>query len=131
MAVGDYPIEDFADYLRAQLPDGIHVYGHAADIGKLPAVVLVPGNPSIAVAAQGGPTFTLAWGIDATLVVNRSQPKYGTREIFDLWRQVAEAAVSYTDTVTILTLEEVGEVEWSGGTAIAGTMPLVITVQET
>ncbi len=131
MAVGDYPIEDFATYLTTALPDGINVYGHAADIGKLPAVVLVPGNPAIAVVTQGGPTQTLAWGVEATLVVNRSQPKYGTREIFDLWRRVADAAVSYTESVTVLTLEEVGEVEWSGGTAIAGMMPLVITVQDT
>ena len=131
MPVGTYPVEELAAYLDAELPDGINVYGHAADIGKLPAVVLTPGNPAIAVVTQNGENSSLAWGIEAVLVVSRSKPKYGTRKVVDLWRQVFTAVIGYEHMVEILTLEEVGEVEWSGGEAIAGTMPLILTVQET
>ena len=130
MAIGTYPVEDLAAYLDAVLDDGIQVYNHAADIGALPAVVMVPGNPAIAIASQANPDMTLAWGIEAMLVVSRSQPKYGTRAIVDLWRQVATAVVAYEHTVTVLSLEEIGELEWSGGEALAGSMPMILTQQE-
>jgi hypothetical protein len=48
----------------------------------------------------------------------------------DLWRQVAVACNDYTEAVQVLTLEEIGEIEWSGGTAIAGTMPMILTQSE-
>ena len=123
-------MEQLAAYLDAELPDNVQVYGHAADIGKLPAVVLVPGEPAIAMVTQSGTDMVLAWGIDATLVVGRSQVKYGTEALVDLWRQIALKVMSYTETVTVLTLEEIGEVEWSGGTAMAGTMPMILTQNE-
>jgi len=130
MPVGTYPIEDLAVWLDGELPDGINVYGHAADIGKLPALVMAPGNPAIALRTMAGGNLTLAWGIDATLVVSRSQTKYGTRALVDMWRQVAVTVQRYSETVTVMTLEEIGEVEWSGGTAMAGTMPLVLEQNE-
>lgn len=130
MPVGTYPVEDLAAYLDSVLPDGVQVYNHPSDIGKLPAVVFVPGDPAIAVQTMSGNEFVLAWGIEATLVTSRSQVKYGTRAIVDLWRQVAAAVNTYSETVTVLSLEEIGEIEWSGGTAIAGTMPMILTQSE-
>jgi hypothetical protein len=130
MPVGTYPVENLAAFVDSALPDGVQVYAHAADIGKLPAVVFVPGDPAIVVTTMSGNAFVLGWGIEVTLVTSRSQVKYGTRAIVDLWRQVAVACNDYTEAVQVLTLEEIGEIEWSGGTAIAGTMPLILTQSE-
>jgi len=130
MSVGDYPLEDFAAYLDAELPDGVQVYGYAADIGKLPAVVLSPGNPAIMVNSQAPSLGSLAWGVDGTIVVNRSQPKYALRALTDLWQQVKEAADKYPgDMVNVLSLEAIGDLEWAGEDALAGEVPMIIHTQ--
>jgi hypothetical protein len=129
MTVGEYPLEDFAAYLDGVLPDGVQVYGYAADIGKLPAVVLAPGDPSIVVTSMAPALGSLAWGVDAMVVVSRSQPKYAMRAITDLWQELKAAADAYTNTVDVLSLEQIGDLEWAGEDALAGSVPLIIHTQ--
>jgi hypothetical protein len=129
MAVGDYPLEDFATYLDGVLPDGVQIYGFAADIGKLPAVVLAPGDPAIVVNSQSPALGSLAWGVDAMIVVSRSQPKYAIRAITDLWQQLKVAGDAYAENVQVLSLEQIGDLEWAGEAALAGSVPMIIHTQ--
>ena len=125
-----YPVEDLATHLDTELPDGVNVYGWAADIGKLPAVALIPGDPAVTIITQAPGNEVLAWGVELTIVVSRSQPKYALRAIYDLFQQVRLAAESSPDQVRIVALESIGDLDWAGEDALAGSVPIIITRQE-
>ncbi len=125
-----YPVEEFAVWLDTQLSDGIQVYDHAPDVGKLPAVICAPGDPVWGLITMAGPEPTFAWGVACQIVVSRSQPKYGTRAIVDISMAIQAAALAYEFPVEVISLEDIDTGEVFGEEALAGTMPMIITRKE-
>lgn len=80
------PLEDLAAYLDAALPPEVAVYGYPPDVVTLPAVVLVL-RESLPYA-QGGAPGPVALGVDAHLTVQRPEPQYGERALYDLFLEV-------------------------------------------
>jgi len=126
---GGNPLEDLAAYLDSALPDGIQVYGWAADSFKAPAVVLTPGDPFQVPYTQGGPT-AVAWGVEAQIVVSRSQPKYTLRALYELRRQITDLLAGAPDNTRWLAFDSIGTIQNADADLLSGTLTLVIIAQE-
>lgn len=122
-------LEELAEYLDANLPDGIQVYGWAADTVKAPAVVLTPGDPFQVPYTQGGPA-AVAWGVEAKLLVSRSQPMYALRALYDLRRGITDLFSGAPDQTRWLSFNSIDTVQVADADLLSGTLTLVIVAQE-
>ena len=123
------PLERLADYLDANLPDGIQVYGWAADTVKAPAVVLAPGDPFQVPFTQGGPD-AVAWGIEAQVLVSRSQPKHALRAVYELRKQITDLLGDAPEATRWLSFDAIGTVQVGEADLLQGTLTLVIISEE-
>ena len=123
------PLETLADYLDTNLPDGIQVYGYAADTVKAPAVVIVPGSPFNIPYTQGGPN-SVAWGLELKIVVSRSQPKYGLRMLYDMRREITDLLEGAPEPARWLAFDSIETTQVGGADLLQGTLTVVIVAQE-
>ena len=123
------PPEDLAAYLDANLPDGVQLYGYAADLIAPPAVVITPGDPFQAPYTQGGPG-SVAWGLELKLVAKRASPKYALRALYELRAQVTALFPAYTPMVRWLAFDTVSTVQIGDVDYLQGTLTTVLVTAD-
>jgi len=129
MGAGLNPLEAVASYLDFNLPDGIQVYGWAADTVKAPAVVLTPGSPFQAPYNQGGPS-AVAWGVEMQLLVSRSQVRQSLSAIYDLRKMVTDLLVDAPYSTRWLSFDSIETVQVGEADLLQGTLTVVSIAQE-
>lgn len=124
------PPEDLAAYLDANLPDGVQVYGYAADLIVPPAVVITPGDPFQAPYTQGGPG-SVAWGLAIKIVAKRTSPKYALRRLYELRRAVTDLLPDFPESARWLAFDELTTVDIGNIDYLQGTLTVVLVTGDT
>jgi len=115
--------EELADYLDANLPTGINVYGYPPDVFAVPAVVIDPVDQVPYV--QGGPG-SVAWGLQVKLVVSRSQPEYGLEVLYEMRAQITALLVGAPATTRWSEFAVDGTIKHGDADYLQGTLTVVV-----
>ncbi len=126
--MADNPLESLAEYLDTNL-DGVQVYGWAADSVKAPAIVLTPATPFQAPYTQAN-WDTVIWGVEAQLVVSRSQPRESLRALYALRVSITDILEGAPDSTRALALDDIGTVTVGSAELLQGTLTLAIVAKK-
>jgi len=130
--MADNPLETFAEYLDANLPDGTQVYGWAADSGTVPAVVLTPGDPfQVPVSYGATGASVVAWALEVQVLVSRSQPKYALRSLYGLRKQITDLLPGAPESARWVDFGSIDTISWGEQELLQGTLGVIIQAEET
>ena len=122
------PLESLADYLRPLLT-GVNVYGYPPDTFSVPAVVMSPASPFQQPYTQGGPS-AVAWGIEAKVLVSRSQPRDALRALYELRETLTPLLDGAPSTTRWLGFDDIDTIQVGDTDYLSGTLTLVIVETE-